>query len=144
MLENKFEGQGRGVTSRLAGVILVAFALSLLAAAQSGNATITQPFSPPTGPFAVGTHEYLWIDQTRGEPFTKDPADRRHLLARVWYPAEVAPAKEPARYVLDASEFPEKSIYRQGQNVKTNAVTDAPLAAGKARFPVLIYQPGGG
>jgi dienelactone hydrolase len=144
MLENKFEGQGRGVTSRLAGVILVAFALSLLAAAQSGNATITQPFSPPTGPFAVGTHEYLWIDQTRGEPFTKDPADRRHLLARVWYPAEVAPAKEPARYVLDASEFPEKSIYRQGQNVKTNAVTDAGLAAGKARFPVLIYQPGGG
>src|SRR6185503_2496425 len=54
MLENKFEGQGRGVTSRLAGVILVAFALSLLAAAQSGNATITQPFSPPQDPLRSG------------------------------------------------------------------------------------------
>ena len=43
-----------------------------------------------------------------------------------------------------ANEFSEKSIYRQGENVKTNSVTDAPLAKGKARFPVLIYQPGGG
>ncbi|MEK6322557.1 MAG: dienelactone hydrolase family protein [Acidobacteriota bacterium] len=131
-------------TSRLLGGMLVSLALLVTAVAQSGQPSVTEPFSPPTGPFAVGTHEYLWIDQTRGEPFTKDPADRRRLLARVWYPAEKAPGKETAWYVLDASEFPEKSLYRQGVTVKTNSVTDAPLASGKSRFPVLIYQPGGG
>lgn len=124
--------------------LLVAFALVLPAVAQNGQPSVTEPFAPPGGPFAVGTQEYLWIDQKRGEPFTKDPADRRHLRARVWYPAEKTPGKETARYVLDANEFPEKSLYRQGVNVKTNSITDPPLAKGKARFPVLVYQPGGG
>ena len=124
--------------------MLVTFALVFLAVAQTPNPPPTEPFSPPTGRFAVGTHEYLWIDQNRGEPFTKDPADRRHLLARVWYPAEATTGSERAKYVLDANEFPEKSIYRQGRSVKTNSVTDAPIAAGKNRFPVLVYQPGGG
>jgi predicted dienelactone hydrolase len=86
----------------------------------------------------------LWIDQHRREPFSKDPAERRRLLARVWYPAEATTGKKAARYVLDANEFAAKSIYRRLQNIRTNSFTDAPLAQGKARLPVLIYQPGGG
>jgi predicted dienelactone hydrolase len=131
-------------TTCLLGVLFIAIAFTLPARAQNDKPSPTEPFAPPKGAFAVGTHEYLWIDQNRDEPFTKDPADRRRLLARVWYPAESVPGKERARYVLDVNEFPEKSIYRRGQNIKTNAVTDAPLAKGKARFPVLVYQPGGG
>jgi predicted dienelactone hydrolase len=146
MRQNRFaEREGRVVgAGRLLGGILVALALGLVVAAQNTKPSPTEPFSPPTGQFPVGTHEYLWIDQNRGEPFTTDSADRRRLVARVWYPAEATPGKETARYVLDANEFSEKSIYRQGQNVKTNSVTDAPIARGNARFPVLIYQPGGG
>jgi predicted dienelactone hydrolase len=101
-------------------------------------------FPRPTGPYAVGTHEYLWIDQNREEPFTKDPADRRHILARVWYPAEAVTAKETASYIADVNEYPENSFYRQWQNTKTNSVTDAPLAKCEEPFPVLLYQPGGG
>ena len=105
----------------------------------------TAPFVSPRGPFAVGTHEYLWVDQNREETFTKDPADRRHLLVRVWYPADkTAGTNEPAPYVRDVTEFPEKSVYRRGEGFKTNSITDAPLAKGTNRLPVLIYQPGGG
>ncbi len=140
--------KGRRAPSLIATALLnglfIAGILLLPAIAQNDKPAASEPFSPPTGPFAVGTHEYLWIDQKRDEPFTKDPTDRRRLLARVWYPAEAVAGKEKARYVLDAKEFPEKSIYRRGENIKTNAITDAPLAKGKARFPVLIYQPGGG
>jgi dienelactone hydrolase len=132
------------VTITLLSGLLMVFGLFVPTFAQSDKPSATAPFSPPKGPFAVGTHEYLWIDQKRDEPFTKDPTDRRRLLARVWYPAEKVPGKEAARYVPEVNEFPEKSIYRRGQNIKTNAVTDAPLAKGKARFPVLVYQPGGG
>jgi predicted dienelactone hydrolase len=126
------------------GGLFAALVLILPSVAQSDKPSVTEPFSPPMGPFKVGTSEYLWIDQNRREPFTQDPADRRRLLARVWYPAEAATGKEAARYVTEVNEFSAKSIYRRGQNIKTNAVTDAPLAKGKACFPVLIYQPGGG
>lgn len=102
------------------------------------------PFLPPTGPYAVGTHEYLWIDQSRQDPFTKDPKTRRHLIVRVWYPAAAVAGTEKAPYIRDPNEFPEKSIYRSFQSVKTNAVTDAPIAKSTVPFPVLVYQPGGG
>ncbi len=126
-----------------AGLVVV-LALLLHAAAQNNKPASTAPFPRPTGPFAVGTHEYLWVDQNREEPFTKDPADRRHLLVRVWYPAEGLPGNEPAPYVSDVNEFPEKSVYRRGEGIKTNSITDAPFAKRKSRFPILVYQPGGG
>jgi len=102
------------------------------------------PFIALTGPYGVGTHEYSWIDENRQDPFTKDPKVRRHLIARVWYPAREVPGAKTAPYILDANEFSEKSDYRGYAKVKTNSVTDAPLAESKAPFPVLIYEPGGG
>jgi predicted dienelactone hydrolase len=129
-----------------AAALVVGLAVALNVVAQVAKPALppAEPFSRPTGPFAVGTHEYLWIDANRGEPFTRDTADRRHLLVRVWYPAEIVPGKEAAPYIRDVNEFPEKSVYRRGAGVKTNSISDAQLAKGKSRFPVLVYQPGGG
>jgi predicted dienelactone hydrolase len=104
----------------------------------------TEPFLPTTGPYAVGTHEYLWIDEKRPDPFMKDAKVRRHLIVRVWYPAEAVPGSAKAPYIRDVREFSEKSEYRAFGSVKTNAVTDAPIAKSKAPFPILVYQPGGG
>jgi dienelactone hydrolase len=136
----------RQTTTTLVGIFLIAIAVVLPSLGQGSQPgqTPTEPFSQPKGPYAVGTHEYLWVDQKRDEPFTKDPSDRRHLLVRVWYPAEATPGSSPAMYVRDINEFPEKSVYRRGEHIKTNSVTDAPIAKSKDRFPVLIYQPGGG
>ena len=132
--------------SRTFGCLLATLALFVQVAAQGDKPAPapTRPFAPPTGPYAVGTHEFLWVDQKREEPFTKDAADRRHLLVRVWYPADPAPGQEAERYIRDINEFPPQSIYRRAEQVRANAVTDAPLAKGKGRFPVLLYQPGGG
>jgi len=137
----------RFILGALLGGVLAAFSLVLFIGAQDEQQAKAQKaggFHRPDGPHAVGTHEYLWIDEKREEPFTKDPSDRRHLLARVWYPADPSPEKETAFYVLDGNEYPEKSIYRRGQTIKTNAVADAPLASRPDPFPLLIYQPGGG
>jgi len=127
--------------------IFLAFSIIVSAGRQDdlqAKPQIPGGFRRPCGPFPVGTHEYLWIDENRGEPFTSDPSDRRRLLARVWYPSGPVPGKETAHYVLDVDEFPENSIYRRGREIKTNAVTDAPLALSDGPFPVLVYQPGGG
>lgn len=130
-----------------APLLILALALPAAFARQADEPALkmaANPFLPPAGPYAVGTHEYLWIDQSRPDPFMKDASFKRHLLVRVWYPAEaVSPAQQSA-YILDPKEFSEKSSYASFTAVKTNAVTDAPLAKSKTPFPVLVYQPGGG
>ena len=131
--------------ARLCGLsILLAVGVSIVVRSDEPLKVATAPFLPPTGLYAVGTHEYLWIDQSRQDPFTKDPKARRHLIARVWYPAVAVASADKASYIREANEFAERSTYRAFVNVKTNAVTDAPLAKSKDPFPVLVYQPGGG
>jgi dienelactone hydrolase len=137
------------VKAKLCGTsiaLLASFALAVVWGAR-GEAQLkisATPFAPPAGPYAVGTHEYLWIDENRQDPFTKDPKVRRHLIARVWYPAKTVPGAEKASYIRDVTEFDEKSEYRSFAGVKSNAVADAPIAKSKKPFPVLVYQPGGG
>ena len=46
------------------------------------------PFLKPAGPYAVGTHDTVFIDQKRAEILTKDPSDRRHVPVQIGYPAE--------------------------------------------------------
>jgi predicted dienelactone hydrolase len=121
---------------RLACFVLLAFALR----AQS---VPEHPFVALKGPYAVGVHEFLWIDQKRDEQFTQDPNDRRHVLARIWYPAESV-GGDPAPYIYEPKEFGEAPLYKLLNGVKTNSVTDAPIAKKPGRFPVLLYQPGGG
>jgi predicted dienelactone hydrolase len=42
----------------------------------------------PTGRFAIGTKIYNWVDRSRHEQASKNPADSRQLIVQVWYPTE--------------------------------------------------------
>src|SRR5215467_1805878 len=42
----------------------------------------------PSGPFAVGTKIYNWIDRSRLEKATNNPRDFRQLVVQVWYPTK--------------------------------------------------------
>jgi dienelactone hydrolase len=88
--------------------------------------------------------ETLWVDGARGEPFTKDPSDRRRLLVRIWYPARGDSASETAPYIRDANELSPQSDYRNALALRTNAALDAPVVEALGRLPVVVYQPGGG
>ena len=44
-------------------------------------------FPPPTGPYAIGTLTYHWIDAARSEAFATDPRARRELMVQIWYPS---------------------------------------------------------
>jgi predicted dienelactone hydrolase len=59
-------------------------------------------FPQPTGPYAVGTTTYHWVDAGRPGLFTADPDDHRELMAQVWYPAESQPSAPRASYIQDA------------------------------------------
>ena len=103
-----------------------------------------RPFALPTGPHALGMTEYFWTDESRPEPFTRDPDDARSVAVRVWYPADGSGAGgEPdgAPYVPDLAEFGSGEDFLVVTHVRTNAVLDAAPAAGP--FPILVYHHGG-
>ena len=126
--------------------LLAAACWAMPAAAQMGQGVTipATPFLKPTGPYGVGTHDYLWVDQQRAELYTKDPADRRHLMVQVWYPADVPEGAKPAAYVQHPDEFLLPAEFKPVLHVTTNAVIDAPVAKGEKKFPVLLYNHGGG
>lgn len=125
--------------------------LSLVATSAAAQTPSRPPipaelFAAPGGQYSVGTREYHWIDQSRPELWTRDPADKRHVLVRVWYPAPVpAAGTTKAAWILDLEEYKSGPDYKQFQqvaHVKTNSVLDAPVLDGK--WPVLVYNHGGG
>lgn len=109
-------------------------------------------FPKPTGPYAIGTLTYHWVDSSRPELFTTDPHDQREIMAQVWYPAQDEPWAPRAPYIEDA-ESVTRSIARLGhfpeflfthfKYVTTNAVVAAPIADEQSSYPVLIFLSGG-
>jgi hypothetical protein len=127
--------------------------LSVLALILSTALPILLPvfhFPKPTGPYAIGTLTYHWVDTSRPELFTPDPNDHRELMAQVWYPAKDEPAAR-APYIQDAdavtpalarlTHLPE-FLFTHFKYVTTNAVAAAPIADDKASYPVLIFLAG--
>src|SRR6266545_2059260 len=94
---------GGGLDNRLAAGL--AIGLGVLALAVSIVLPIVLPvfrFPPPTGPYAIGTLTYHWVDAGRPEDFTDDPNDRRELMVQIWYPAAGNPSSPRAPWLQDA------------------------------------------
>ena len=134
--------------------ILVGAGLSVLGLVGSALLTIIFPvfrFPRPTGPYAIGTLTYHWVDTDRPEVFTEDQADRRELMVQIWYPAKADPSAPRAPYVpsVDTIAPALARIYRLPaaafgyvQYVTTNAISSASMADDQPDYPVLIFLPG--
>jgi len=136
--------------SRLLTTIQLVVAATALAASQA-NAQMgrgvdipERPFTKPTGPYGVGTHDYHWVDAARPELFTKDSTDKRHLMVQIWYPADISLGATPAKYVRNPDEFANPAEFKPVLHVITNSVLDAPVARAERKYPVLLYNHGGG
>lgn len=105
----------------------------------------------PTGPYAVGTVTYHWVDSSRAELFTAADGDYRSLMAQVWYPARKGAGRKRAPYIEDARVVtPALSrlfhlpafFFSYFKYVATDAVEDAPVASTQESYPVIIYLTG--
>ncbi len=111
----------------------------------------------PAGRYKIGTVTYDWIDTSRRELFSPNAADRRRLVAQVWYPAgaDRSPARAP--YVDDAAAMSAgltralasagllrlpSFIFDHFRRVRTHAIPSAAVATDGVTFPVLIYATG--
>jgi hypothetical protein len=108
-------------------------------------------FPRPSGPYAIGTATYHWVDAERREVLSARPGDHRELMVQIWYPAQDVPSAPRAPYIADAegvsqalADFLDVPASRLAPlaHVTTDAVEDAPVADHEARFPVLILLVG--
>jgi predicted dienelactone hydrolase len=108
-------------------------------------------FPQPSGPYAIGTLTYHWLDAGRAEVFSTDPNARRELMAQVWYPAKEAPSSPQAPYLQDAgaltsalARLHHKPAFLFGnlKYISTHAIPSAPVAEDEPSYPVLIFLEG--
>ncbi len=128
--------------------------LGILGLASAGALQIIAPifrFPQPTGPHAIGTLTYHWIDSARADIFIEDPNARRELMVQVWYPADTGASPTYAPYMQDADAVMAafsrihglpSFLFSRFKYVTTNAVTSAPVAKGQTSCPVLILPTG--
>lgn len=140
-------------TSRLTTIFAVG--LSVLGLTVSFALPILLPvfrFPRPTGPHAIGTVTYHWVDAERPEVFTADPNDHREVMVQIWYPAKPNVSSPRAPWMQDASvvvpaferlllHVPEFTL-SHSKYITTNAIPSAVAADDESNFPVLILLHG--
>ncbi|MEZ4587080.1 MAG: hypothetical protein R2909_11820 [Gemmatimonadales bacterium] len=126
------------------------FLAGLLTAIASGASGQSPPVGPtdslptPTGPYAVGTRDYSWIDTARPELYTTAPGDHRQVLVQIWYPAEPGTGATPAPYLVNPATVRDTTVAKAGAARRSHSFLDAPVADAARRYPVLLYNHGGG
>lgn len=132
--------------------ILVPLLILLLSGVSMAEAQDrTTEFPAPTGPYQVGSTYRHWVDDSRREMLTEDPADKRDVLVRIWYPAEVPGDAEPMPAVPFAAE--QVPIINDGfaglvdyldaiAAIQSHSSLDVPLAEADEPFPVVLFSHG--
>ena len=124
--------------------------LALLGATLLGWVLLPVPIlAPPSGPYAVGTSIFRWIDAARDEPMTADEADHRNVTVQAWYPAPASQGPEGAPYLDGLGRLPPtisllpSAVMVHYDRIAT-APLNAPLSTARPQWPVVIFSPGYG
>lgn len=106
----------------------------------------------PTGTFAVGRTQYVWIDPRQDDPRAPHPGIKRELLVWVWYPAAVKQGDEhKAEYLPLAWRNALSSqtgfvlsqlLTRDLARVRVHSIQDAQIASQQGPYPVVLMRAG--
>jgi pimeloyl-ACP methyl ester carboxylesterase len=97
----------------------------------------------PTGPFAIATKTYHWVDRSRIEKATGNPQDFRQLVVQVWYPTEdrsgplapYIPMLEAYRHIWDDAD-----VELAGRVITHSRLNKKPHPGTK--FPIVVFSHG--
>jgi dienelactone hydrolase len=102
----------------------------------------------PSGPYAVGTEIYRWVDSSRDEVATENPTDKRNVIAQAWYPTQ-ARGDTRSIYMEGLDDLPlidsllPGMMMRSFDRIDTHAALDADISSQKL-WPVVVFSPGFG
>lgn len=132
----------------LSGSVKCVFTLAIvLLTAGSATAQNEVTLPAPTGPHPTGRMSFHWKDAARDELETKAADDKRELMVHLFYPADAKATGQRAVYVPDADAM--RPPWNDEQVTRITALRaysreNAALPRGKARYPVVVFMPGGG
>lgn len=132
----------------MVGARIVVGVLAAIAIVPWGFAPV--PSLPePTGPYAVGTQIFRWVDQERPEAATESVSDRRNVIVQAWYPAEPGSGRQYV-YLDGADQLPSRVTVIPGfimssyWAIDTHATAHLPVNEERPRWPVVLFSPGYG
>ncbi len=112
---------------------------------------ILKQFPEPTGPYAVGTTSYHWVDKKRKELHKKNSQEPRELMVCCWYPSDGKnetlfphrPNKIAEFKKINKKYFPYIPSFMWDRLLieQTYAIPDAPISNKLEKYPVLIFSP---
>jgi Platelet-activating factor acetylhydrolase, isoform II len=132
----------------LIGTAKCVFTLAILLPAVCNAAAQNDVTLPaPTGPHQTGRMSFHWKDAAREELETKASDDKRELMVHLFYPADAKAEGNRAAYAPDADAM--RGPWNDAQVARITTLRafsreDAALPRGKARYPVIVFMPGGG
>jgi hypothetical protein len=105
------------------------------------------PLPAPTGPHKTGRMSFHWKDAARAELETNAPDDKRELMVHLFYPADANASGARAPYIPDADAM--RGPWNDEQVARITKIRafsreNAALPRGTARYPVVVFAPGGG
>jgi len=104
----------------------------------------------PDGPYAVGTEIFRWVDESRDETTTSEPADKRNVIVQAWYPASPGAAGAHSTYIDGLGDLPDQVslfpsfLMRSYGRIDTHGILGAPIADNQPTWPVVVFSPGFG
>lgn len=98
-----------------------------------------QALPSPSGPYPVGRAMYHWRD-TSDRASEESP---REVVSWIWYPAAPGTDAQPAPYLPAGWEVIAQFLGFRAEAARSYAFVDAPLAADRDSFPVLLVSPAG-
>jgi hypothetical protein len=122
---------GRRAIGTVLGILLLVAAAPVVAA----------PMLPaPTGPHPVGRRVVRWTDTSRAEVLSTSPADRREVIAWIWYPASPQAGAKAASYVDEFDRVAKRLSHAEasiGRKGVAHAVANAPISDAGASWPIV-------
>lgn len=135
-------------------ITLVVVLLAIVACSQADDLMLKQATAQaeatlpaPTGPHKTGRMSFHCKEATRAELETSAPDDKRELMVHLFYPADAKASGARAPYVPDADAM--RGAWNDERltritSMRAFSLENAALPRGKARYPVIIFVPGGG
>jgi predicted dienelactone hydrolase len=100
---------------------------------------------PPSGDRIIGTTHLVFVDETRPELFTDDPADHREVTVRIWYPGDADKKARTAPYYDNAEQIVPRFGYPSTLlDLNTNSKLEIPVLRQEDGYPVILFNHGWG
>jgi len=104
----------------------------------------------PSGPYAVGSAIYRWVDPARPELASANVAGPRNVVAQIFYPAVPGTGGAPPPYIDGLGELPEsvaglpRWFMRGFGRIDSHVRLGATLSPARQSWPLLLFSPGYG